>query len=119
MAPRIDRLFDHTVQVWRPSVAKDNLGAERRSYALVDTYGAAVNRSVDPLASAGPGLAPTGRVRMYLRPDVDVQARDVMLITDGPNVGQKWEVDQPPVRPRMHHTQVDAATWNGILPEAS
>ncbi len=120
-APRIDRLFDHKVLVWRPTATHANrLGAQTRTHTQVGTLqGAAVNRESAPMADQGVGMVPTGRRRLYMRPDANVQERDVVQIVDGPDAGGTWEVDQPPTRPRGHHTQVDAIAWNGQLPETS
>lgn len=120
MAPRIDRLFDHTVRIWRPTAAPTaRLGVERRTYAiLVASAGCALNRNVSPEQDQGAGMDQTGRRRFYMRPDSPIQARDVIEILTGPDAdGQRWEVDQNPTRPRGHHTQVDSIAWNGILPD--
>lgn len=117
-APRIDRLFDHTARVWRPTAdANNRLGVEKRTYAIVGSFGFAMNRASTGEVDQGPGMSPAGRRRFYMRPDVNVQARDVIEITAGSAIGERWEVDQPPERLRSHHTQVDAIAWSGILPE--
>lgn len=120
MAPRIERLFDHTVRVWRPVKVKDGLGVEQRNYEPVGTAGAFLNRSVKPVAPIGGGLAPVGRLRMYCIPNVNIQLRDVIELIDGsdarPTSQLTWEVDEPPVHPKNHHTQVDMVEWHGILP---
>lgn len=116
MAPRIDRLFDHQLRIWRATIGQDSLGAETRTYAVtLPSIGAVVNRAVAAEGDIGPGMEAIGRVRFYVRPDVEIFARDVVEIVSGPETGT-FEVDQPPVRPRGHHTQVDAIIWNGILP---
>jgi hypothetical protein len=118
--PRIDRLFDHQVRIWRPTASIANrIGAEERTYQPVGVAGAVVNRNVSPMSDQGVGMVPTGRRRLYMRPDADVLERDVVQVIDGPDAGESWEVDQPPSRPRGHHTQVDAIAWNGQLPEVS
>lgn len=119
-APRIDRLFDHTVRIWRPVASSANrLGVETREYSVaIPTAGCALNRNVSPKQDQGPGMDQMGRRRFYMRPDLDIRARDVVEILSGPDAdGQNWEVDQNPTRPRNHHTQVDAIAWNGELPE--
>ncbi len=118
--PRIDRLLDQTVRVWRaPTGEQSNLGVEQRNYELVATYAAKVNRSAGPTGNiGGGGLGNVGRLRLYMRPDVDVRVRDVLEIigvTD--NDHETYEVDEPPVRPMQHHTQLDCTLWSGILPE--
>jgi hypothetical protein len=117
--PRIDRLFDHTVRIWRPIASSDNrLGVETRDYSVaIPTAGCALNRNVSPVQDQGPGMEPTGRRRFYMRPDLDIRERDLVQIMTGPDAVQTWEVDQPPTRPRDHHTQVDAIAWNGVLPD--
>lgn len=119
--PTIDRLFDHQVRVWRPSVTRDEHGAEERSYTpALEPVGCALKRAASPLSDVGPGLAPSGRRRFYLRPDADVQPRDVLELTAGPDAAghTTWEVDEPPVRPSGHHTQVDTIAWTGELEAA-
>lgn len=118
--PRIDRLFDHVVRIWRPAASSENrLGVETRIYSVANpSAGCALNRNVSPEQDQGPGMDQTGRRRFYMRPDLDIRARDVVEIVSGPDAdGQRWEVDQAPTRPRGHHTQVDAIAWNGVLPE--
>lgn len=119
--PRIDRLFDHTLRIWRPTPdANNRLGAEKRTYAIaLSNVGAATNRPTAPVQDTGPGMQPIGARRFYLRPDIDIRIRDVIEITAGPDAGQTWEVDQPPTRPREHHTQIDAIAWNGVLAAGS
>lgn len=124
MAPRIERLFDHEIRIWRPSVTKDSLGVEKRTYTpQASLLGAFLNRSVDPVAPVAAGLAPVGRLRLYCKPTVDIQVRDVVELVSGsdatPTSQLTWEVDQPPVHPKSHHTQVDAVEWHGTLPEAA
>lgn len=116
--PKIDRLFDHVVIVWRPTAdANNRLGVEQRAYSpAYQGVGCAVNRNESRMADTGPGMDPVGQRRMYFRPDADVRARDVIQIVEGPDSPGTWEVDQPPTRPRGHHTQVDGIAWNGILP---
>lgn len=117
--PAIDRLFDHTCRIWRSTSTKDDLGAESRTYAPIAEAQCALKRPTAPLADLGAGLAPTGRRRFYMRPDQDIQLRDVVEILSGPDAGgaqRTWEVDEPPTIPRGHHTQVDAFAWQGILP---
>lgn len=115
--PKIDRLFDHTVRIWRPTANADNrLGVEERTYTVVASVGCALNRSTAPVGDIGPGVEPIGSRRFYMRPDANVQPRDVLEIIAGPETGSTWEVDEPPTKPRSHHTQVDTIVWNGILP---
>lgn len=122
--PTIDHLLDHTVRVWRAVVTKDRLGAESRNYEVVGTIPAALNRSTAPVAQTGSGLAPTGRMRLYMKPTANVRTRDVLELRSGPMFNPDgdpyvWEVDEPPTKPRNHHTQVDAIFWNGTLPESA
>lgn len=118
--PTIDRLLDHSVRIWRATVDQDKYGVETKEYELVATVSAALNRGVVPVAPSEGGLAPTGSIRMYLRPDADVQARDVIEVISGPDATARsqrtYEVDQPPMRPKEHHTQLDCIAFNGTLP---
>lgn len=115
--PLIDSLFDTTVRVWRPTPERSRLGVEERTYSVVaPSLGAKVNRSSAPEADAGPGFQPVGARRVYMRPDVDVQARDLLELLTGPDAPQFWEVNEPPTRPQGHHTQLDCIAWNGVTP---
>ena len=123
MAPTIASLFDHTCRVWRAVATKDGLGIESRGYAVVYEGGCCVTRSTAPVSPVGGGLAPLGRRRIYLLPDAVVDYRDILELVTGPETQQRprptWEVDEPPTRPRDHHTQCDVATWRGTLPAVS
>lgn len=115
--PAIDRLFDHTVRVWRPTPERSSLGVEERTYTVVDaSAGAKLDRSTAPVADRGLGLAPIGRRRLYMRPDADILARDLIEVLTGPDAPQFWEVDEPPTRPMHHHTQLDCIFWDGVAP---
>lgn len=120
--PTIDHLFDHSIRIWRPTVSKDGVGAESRSYTLQVQTPCTLNRSVAPVApvTAG-GLAPVGRRRFYVRTTVSVRVRDIIELVSGPDAhadGQlTWEVDEPPVVPKGHHKQLDCVEWHGVLPE--
>lgn len=116
MRPSISGWFDSTIRIWRPVEVKDTVGVEEREYALHTTVRAAINRSRAPQADSGPGLAATGSVRWYGLASIDVLPRDVCEVIEGPDAGRTWEVDEPPVRPRGHHTQVDCVEWKGTLP---
>lgn len=116
MRPSITRWFDSTIRVWRPTVTKDDLQVETREYVVVAEYGAAINRSSMSEAQQGGGMIPVGSVRWYGEATINVEARDVCEVLTGPDSGRTWEVNQPPVRPRGHHTQVDCVEWHGILP---
>lgn len=116
-APSIARLFDHTLRVWRPAPSQDDVGFEARTYSVVAALlGCALNRSDAPVVDIGPGMLPVGSRRFYLEPDADVQARDVLELLSGPDAPGRWEINEPPTRPRGHHTQVDCIAWHGVLP---
>lgn len=114
--PPIDGWFDSTIRIWRPETTKDAVGVEERTYVVVDTYGAAVNRSTTSEAQQGGGMASAGSIRWYGKPTINVLPRDVCEVLTGPDNGRTWEVNSEPVRPRNHHTQVDCVEWHGILP---
>lgn len=120
--PSVDGWFDSRVRIWRPLTLQGTLGEEKRRYNLVATVGAAINRSRSPVAPASAGLAPTGILRLYFRPDTDVEPRDVLEVISGPDAGslrsRTWEVNEYPVHPRGHHTQVDCIEWHGTLQES-
>lgn len=116
-APAIERLFDSTVRIWRATPERSALGVEERTYfVVIVSAGAKVNRSTAPEADGGPGLQPTGGRRIYMKPDVDVQSRDLVELVTGADAPQFWEVNEPPTRPQDHHTQLDCIAWNGETP---
>lgn len=115
--PSIDSLFDHDVRIWRPTPERSALGVDERTYRVqIPAARAKVNRSTAPSADTGPGMQPTGSRRLYMRPDADIQARDLVELVAGPDAPQFWEVDQIPSRPMGHHTQLDCIAWNGVRP---
>lgn len=117
MRPSIAGMFDQKIRIWRPAETKDDVGVEERDYqplAIVDCF---INRARAPEGETGAGLAPVGAVRWYGLASIDVQPRDVCEVVEGPDTGRTWEVNEPPVRPKNHHTQVDCIEWNGQLPD--
>lgn len=114
--PPIAGWFDSTIRVWRPIVTQDALSVEERDYVVIDTYGAAINRSSMNVAQQGGGMAPVGTVRWYGEITITVEPRDVCEVLTGPDAGRLWEVNEPVTRPRNHHAQVDCIEWNGSLP---
>lgn len=117
--PTIDHLLDTQIQIWRPVITDDAIGVEERSYSPVGFVDAFINRPAQSDAAVGGGMAPSGGVRWYGRPDIDVNTRDVCEVIDGPYAGQTFEVNAPPVRPMNHHTQVDCIEWHGTLNDFS
>lgn len=114
--PSISGWFDSRIRIWRPTMAKDALGAEARLYSVLSEVECAINRSNATNALQDGGNATIGTLRWYGLPTIDVQPRDVCEIFEGPDSGTTWEVAGPPVHPRGHHTQVDCFEWNGKLP---
>lgn len=120
MAPSIERLFDHTLRVWRPAPSQDSVGFEKRVYAIAhQELGAVVNRSGGAQADIGPSMQTVGTRRLYMLPGVDIRPRDVLELLSGPDAPGTWEVDKPLTEPRGHHAQVDCILWNGRLPTAT
>lgn len=117
--PRIDGMLDSSIRVWRPTESKGRVGQVDRSYTVFITTQAFINRSVAPVAPVGGGLAPTGRRRLYIRPNLNVQKRDVIEIIGGPEIATTWEVDEVPSQLKGHHAQLDCIAWHGILPEVT
>ena len=115
--PSIAGWFDSEIRVWRASVDTDTLGVESRTYTVIGTYGAAVNRAKMSVGQAAGGLEPIGTLRWYGLPTISVLPRDIAEVITGPDAGHTWEVDQIKVRPRLHHTQVDCVEWHGTLPD--
>jgi hypothetical protein len=117
MRPSIAGMFDSKIRIWRPAEGKDDLGVEERDYAPVAVVDCFVNRPRQPEADIGAGLAPVGSTRWYGLPSIDVRPRDVCEVVEGPEAGKRFEVNEPPVRPKNHHTQVDCIEFNGTLPQ--
>lgn len=116
MRPSIAGMFDSKIRIWRPTESKDSVGVAERAYEPLLVVDCFINRGVTPEVDIGPGIAPSGAVRWYGLASIDVQPRDVCEVIEGPDSGRRWEVNQPPVRPKNHHTQVDCIEWNGELP---
>lgn len=114
--PAITGMLDCQMQIWRPNVTDDSIGVEERQYTPVGIVDAFINRPREPIVPVGGGSAPTGAVRWYGRATIDVQPRDICEVISGPESGKTFEVNEPPVRPKNHHTQVDCIEWNGVLP---
>jgi hypothetical protein len=116
MRPAISGMFDSEIRIWRPAETKDSVGVEERDYTPIAIVGCFINRPRGLEAETGAGLAPSGGTRWYGLPTIDVQPRDVCEVISGPEQGKLFEVNEPPVRPKNHHTQVDCIEWNGTLP---
>lgn len=122
MASVVQRLGDHTVRVWRASVARDSYGAETKTYApVIESARCIVNRPTAPEGTVASGLANTGSRRMYVDVANVIESRDIIELVTGPDTqGHRlWEVDGPPTRPRDNHLQLDCIAWHGELPEVS
>lgn len=114
-------LLDHTAKVWRPTESHGALRTVVQTFALVSTVRVAVNRptragSGAMLADLGPGLKPTGQRILYATAGWDIQTRDVIELTAGPDSPGRFEVDEPPTRPRGHHLELRCRYWAGVLP---
>jgi len=114
--PSITGWFDSTIRIWRPSVTRSGPGIDTRNLSPIAVVGAVINRSRTPEAPQDGGLARSGIIRWYGKANIDIQQRDVVQVLTGPDAGRTWEVNEQPVRPRGHHTQVDCVEWNGVLP---
>lgn len=115
--PSITGMFDSTARIWRPVSEKDVIGVEQPEYIVIGELGCAINRSRAPSVDIGPGTTPVGSIRLYFVASANIEPRDVLEVLTGPDAGRTWEVNEPPVRPRGHHTQVDCIEWSGKLPE--
>ena len=110
-------LLDHTVTIFRPGDGVGALRTQVRNYAAIGTaIAAGVRRPGAAMQDIGPGLGTTGSRTIYLMPDVVVAARDVIRLDTGPEAGQRWEVDQPPMNLRGHHIEVRCRHFDGKLP---
>lgn len=117
MRPSIARMLDCQIKIWRPTTTDDSIGVEEREYTPLATVDAFINRPRGAQSEVGGGLGAVGGTRWYGLPTIDVQVRDVCEVVSGPETGKLFEVNEPPVRPKNHHTQVDCIEWNGFLPE--
>lgn len=116
MRPSVAGMLDCRIRIWRPTVSKDDIGVEDRTYTPVGEVDAYINRPRQPLVNMGAGMAPTGGTRWYGLPSIDVQKRDVCEVVTGPETGKTFEVNEPPVRPKNHHVEVECHEWSGELP---
>lgn len=116
----IDHLFDTTVRVWRRGTT---LGPQRNEIVTYSEVGstpvaanAVVNRPAARATKTGPGVAPIGERTVYMAEEADVQLRDVLEFTAGPDAGYRGEVNDVPTRPRGHHLEIATQVWHGKLP---
>lgn len=114
------RMFDHTAQVWRSTSSQGaTYGEEVREWAKVGSpVKCGVRRPSAVMADAGPGVAPIGERVIYLFPDTNIQARDVIQLLTGPDAvvdPPTFEVDSPPTRPRGHHVETRCRHFIGKL----
>lgn len=115
--PSISGMFDSRIRIWRPTVdTSDATAVEQRTYTPLATVDAAINRSRTPQVQQSGGMQDSGIIRWYGLSTIDVQVRDVCEVVSGPDSGRTWEVNEEPVHPRAHHTQVDCVEWHGVLP---
>jgi len=116
----LEDLYDHRIRIWRPTASRGPLREETRSYAIVleppSIFNATVRRPTARLANPGPGLAPVGERKVYCASETPVQARDVVELVSGPEAPSLLEVDEPPTRPRGHHTELTCRFFVGAAP---
>lgn len=117
----IARLFDHTVNLHRPNEARDEYGGTTTTYTAVIT-GTEPNAALVPpkrrLRGYGAGEAPAGETELYVAADADVQRRDVVEVTAGPEAGTTWRVLDVHT-PRGHHTEATVEFYTGELEAAA
>lgn len=115
--PRIARLFDHTARLWRLAEVLGPLREREDVLQPVTSFRCAVDRPGARLGDPGPGLITVGERYVYVETSVDLRARDVLELTDGPDVGQLLEIDETPTNVRNHHKEATARIYNGQLPD--
>lgn len=117
--PGIARLFDHTATVYRLAKVVGPLRERDDVLQPLTVIRCAVDRPGARLGNPGPGLTNIGERMVYVETSVDLQERDVLELTDGPDAGQVLEIDEAPTNVRGHHKEAGARIYAGALPEAS
>ena len=113
----IRHLFDHTVTVYRVSETRDPWGGTQTTWAAVyEGPAAVIPPNQRTIASYGAGEQPSGHMEVYLGKDADVQIRDGVHVTAGPEAGTKWRVVTVHT-PRGHHTEARLEVYNGSFEE--
>lgn len=111
----IKHLLNHTASVWRPVETEGAMRSVQKVYTKISTVRVAVRRPATSMGEAGPGLTPTGERVIYSIPGWDIQPFDVLELTSGPDSPGRWEVDEPPTRPRGHHMEIRCRAYAGDL----
>lgn len=110
-------LLDHEVRIWARQVTLGRLREEIVTYTAQTTLvPGACRRPTAPVASIGAGLDPVGERVVYLPATASLQPRDLVELVTGPEAPNVLEVNQPPTRPRGHHTELSCRFWHGTLP---
>lgn len=122
----IERLFNHTVTVYREPdalAARDGLGHVPARPALVATapriYNARPNQNWEGnQLDFGPGEQQERRRKWFLSRTLDVRERDVLKVNVGPEAGVLLRVlSVVPVQSvrRASHLEVTVEVWHGEL----
>jgi hypothetical protein len=113
----IEGLFDHWAEVWRPLEARGPAGEVSLDWDRVHEP-TRTNCAVVPLKGSveniGPGETVRGREEVYLGIWVDVQERDVVRLTAGPEAGRTFRAVGV-TRPRGHHVEAMVEPIVGAL----
>jgi hypothetical protein len=103
------------VTVYRTTETRDEYGdvdpgwAAQRVQLWVD-----IQRDRSALVDRGPGDQASVAAKGYAHYGVDVRARDVLDVTDGPEAGTKWRV-LAAFHPRARHTELTLEAFTGSL----
>lgn len=118
----IARLCDHSVTLYRATVTRDGFGDTIEAWVPQDGptgLNARPNQNWSgDLQDAGPGEEQNARRQWFLLPEFDVQERDVMSVTAGPESGALLRivsVTRTTARRTPHHYEVNVEPFTGEL----
>jgi hypothetical protein len=105
-------LYDHAGEVLRPTEARDPFGDVATTYPTKGEIALALVPPSMGLRDMGPGDVSVDQLEGYTDADADIQARDMLRITEGPEAPSVWRV-LGVRRPRGHHAEFLAQRYEG------
>lgn len=124
----IERLFNHTVRIYRlPNAeeARDGMGFVDETPLPIGSAPIRKNARPDQnwsgnLSNPGAGEQQGAMRRWLLDKGMDVRFRDILSVTAGdeaPALLKVGSVSKPAMRSRIHHIEVNVEVWEGTLGE--
>jgi hypothetical protein len=114
LAGRAGMMFTgHVAQVWRPIRSRGTYGTMEPVYVEMGVPVVCdVQHRRQVQSALGPGDAPVGEWKVYLRLGPLVQADDIVQVTDGANAPRLLRVEDA-YRPQGRHLELTCSAWHG------